>query len=129
MFGWCFYIYFLLFVDVNYSWYYALSATIELSIGVILSAKYRLVSYLNYSLIIVNLFGLYLYKNNIPPLSYDIIYAVISIIQVLILIARGAIHGGNRYYHEAALVFIVDFDSRQTRDILHKYQPTKKNYP
>lgn len=126
LFGWS--IYYVITLDLDAVYYYAASATIETAIGFTLNKRYRLVSYLGYSLIIVNLYGFYLYENKIQPQSYDIIYAMISTLQILILITRGFVNGNYRTTFEYWLVCIADFDSRQARGTMYKNTPKKKTH-
>ena len=113
--GWLFYILVTMKVDVIY--YYSITALVELIIGYRLNYKFRLISYMNYALVIVNLFGLYLYKNGFQPTYYDIIYAIISMAQVLLLLSRlgyGRIGVHLKYFMD----ILVDFDSRKARDTM-----------
>lgn len=123
LFGWAFY--FVFTIELSATLYYSLTATIEAVIGFMLNKRYRLISYLNYSLILVNLFGLVLYKNGFQATSYDIIYAIISIAQVLLLIIRALGYGRDRIYFKCFMDNLVNFDSRKTRGTMYKYQATK----
>ena len=120
--GWALYL--LLTIGASASFYYVASATIEVSIAYILNTKYRAVSYLGYSLILVNMYGLFLYKNGIGPISYDAAYALISITQFMFLLAR-AILNGIRLPTKHFMVRAVNFDSRGAYGIMYKNTATK----
>ena len=122
--GWSVYMAVTLGADTSY--YYAASAAIELSIGYILNDKYRLVAYINYTLIFVNIYGLLLFKMKVSPISYDIIYALLSVTQFLILIIRANLNGIYRLPEQCWLVRLLYFDSRQARAIMCKSKTTKE---
>ena len=115
LFGWYFYVTVTMYLNTEY--YYAVTALVELLIGYKINKNFRLVSYLCYSLIIVNLFGLFLFKNGLQPLYYDIIYAIISIFQILLLITRVR-NGRSRIRFQRLMDALVDFDSRKARDTM-----------
>jgi len=99
--------------DLSAVIYYSLSATIAAIVGFVLNSRYRLISYLNYSLILANLLGLLLYNNGFKPPPYDIICAIIYTVQVLLLIIRTWRNGRFGIYFECALDSLVNFDSRK----------------
>lgn len=113
--AWAFYIAVTMHLSTEY--YYAATAFVELLIGYKLNQKYRLVSYMSYSLILVNLLGLMLFKNGLQPTSYDIIYAIISIAQILLLMIRVS-YGRNRIPFQRLMDNLVSFDSRKARDTM-----------
>ena len=123
LFGWAFY--FMFTIELPAVHYYWVTATIEAAIGFALNHRYRLISYLNYSLILVNMLGIVLYKNGFQATYYDIIYAFISIAQVLLLITRAINYGGGRFYFKRFMDSLVDFDSRKARDTMYKDQAEK----
>jgi len=120
--GWSVYLIFV--IDIATSYKYISCATIELVIAYNLNKHYRAVSYLGYSLILVNIYGVLLYKIGMSPTTYDAIYAIISIIQFLFLLARALPNGINRLSDESFMVRLVNFDSRQTRGIMYKNKTT-----
>jgi hypothetical protein len=126
--GWCVYALFLSGDNVSTASYYIGCAAIETAIAYSLTKKHRLVAYLGYSLIPVNIFGLLIYKSQSAPLAYDAVYAVISIAQLLILIARANVNGINRLHIQHFLVRVINFDSYQARDIMSNNKATKKAY-
>ena len=108
----CWVVYLTLFIDANISYKYIACATIELIIGYLLNKKFRLVSYINYILIFVNIFGLMLYKSKLDPMPYDLIYAILSVTQLLLLILRVNLNGLHRLRPEHLMVRIANFDGR-----------------
>lgn len=122
--GWVIYLFFV--IDVATSYKYISCATIEMAIAYYLNKEYRVVAYLGYSLILVNIYGLILYKNGIGPITYDVTYAIISITQFMFLLARAIPNGINRLPDEHYMVRLVNFDSRQTRVIMCKSKATKE---
>ncbi len=122
--GWAFY--FLFTIDSSATLYYSITATIEAFIGYMLNKRYRLVSYLSYTLILVNVLGIVLYKNGFQSTYYDIIYAIISIAQVVLLITRATGYGGCGFCFKHIMDVIADFDSRKARDTMYKNQAINK---
>lgn len=125
--GWA--IYTVTTLNAGTAFYYMSAATIEAGIAYVLNKRHRAVAYLGYSLILVNIYGLLLYKLRISPISYDIIYAVISITQFLLLLSRLALNGINRLPPEHFMVRLVDFDSGQARGIMCKNKIEKEANP
>ena len=115
--GWL--IYLVVTIDIPYALYFCASATIETAIAGILNARYRLISYLGYSLILVNFAGLLLHINGIK-VYYDFVYAIISITQFLLLLARAIPNGVGRLHIKHLVVRAVNFDSRGAYDRMYK---------
>lgn len=116
--GWAFYIAVTLHLPTEY--YYAITALVELIIAYKLNLKYRLVSYMNYSLILVNLYGILLFKHGIQPESYDEIYEIVSIAQLLLLVLRLS-HGRIRLPLQCVMDYLVNFDSRKAHGTMQKH--------
>jgi hypothetical protein len=116
--GWA--VYFVTTISASTSLYYIASATIEAAIAYTLNARYRAAAYLGYSLILVNIFGLFLYWMKMPALSYDIIYAIISVTQFSLLLARANLDGLSRLHNKHFVVRAVNFDSRGAYDRMYK---------
>lgn len=116
--GWA--VYLVVFIDATSTYKYIACATIEASIAFALNKRHVIVAYLGYSLIFVNIYGLALINNKVGPISYDVIYAIISVTQFMFLLARAVPNGINRLPAKHCLVRLVNFDSRQTRGIMYK---------
>ena len=116
--GWALYLFFIL--DAPSSYKYLSCATIETVIAFILNAKYRLLSYIGYSLTIVNAYGLFLIGTGRMPVTYDVIYAVLAITQFLLLLARAMPNGINRLHPKSFVVRVINFDKRQAHNKVHK---------
>jgi len=101
------------------------SGTIEAAIAYLLNKRYRVIAYLGYLLIFVNFYGLILYNNKIGPLSYDVIYAIISVTQFIFLLARLIPNGLNRLPAKHFVVRAVNFDSRGAYDRMYKNTQTQ----
>ena len=121
--GWA--VYFIFTYGAASSTYYIASATIEAVIAYVLNNKYRVVAYIGYLLILVNIYGLALIKNKVGPISYDMIYAVLSITQFLFLLARAIPNGINRLHTEHFMVRAVNFDSRGSYVRMYKNNKAK----
>jgi hypothetical protein len=119
-------VYLLLFIDATVSYKYIACATLELSIAYLLNNRFRLVSYIGYFLIFVNIFGLMLYKNKLDPMPYDFIYAILSVTQLILLILRVNLNGLHRLHPEHIMVRIANFDGGQSSVTMHKTQTNKK---
>lgn len=124
--GWCFYFIYLGIKPPKDPYYYLVAATIETTIAYLLNNKFRLVSYLGYSLILVNIFGYCLFINEMKPTLYDIIYSIITVSQVLLLISRGLLDGINGSYKYGWAIRFVNFDSFQSRVTMHKNKAKKE---
>ena len=120
--GWCVYIGFVYGCGVTY--YFALSAIIETAIAYNLNKRYRLVSYISYSLILVNLAGLIMNLYGVK-FVYDVIYAILAVAQFVLLLARTVLEGSDRANYKLFIVRCVNFDSRKTYATLHKSQANK----
>ena len=116
--GWLFYLVFI--IDIATQYKYMACGTIELSIAYALNSRFRVVSWLGYLLILVNVYGLILFKSGYSPLTYDVIYAIISITQFIFLLARLSPNGLNRLPAKHFMVRLVNFDSRTACDIMYK---------
>jgi hypothetical protein len=112
-------------LSASTAFYYMSAGTIEAVIAYILNKRYRVIAYLGYLLIFVNFYGLMLYKNGIGPLSYDVIYALISVTQFLFLLARAVPNGINRLHTQHFMVRAVNFDSRGSYDRMYKNSKAK----
>ena len=121
--GWVVYLF--IFIDSSSSIKYMACGTIEFSIAYALNKRYRAIAYLGYSLIFVNMYGLVLIKVKSEPITYDVIYAIISVIQFLFLLMRALPNGLNRLHTQHFMVRAVNFDSRGAYDIMYK-NTTKK---
>lgn len=121
--GWA--IYLTLVIDVDTSIKYAACATIEAIIAYILNCKYRVVAWLGYSLIFINAYGLLLFKLGYSPFSYDLAYAVISIAQILFLLARAMPNGIHRLPFKRFMVRAVSLDSCGAYDRMYKNKKSK----
>ncbi len=93
----------------DFRYYFLLSATIELAIAYRLNTRYRVVSYISYSLMLVNVFGLILHINGIKW-YYDFVYALLSIIQFLLLLARTIPNGICRLHGKCFMVRCLNYD-------------------
>lgn len=122
--GWVIYLF--VFIDASSTYKYMACATIEAAIAYTLNNRYRVVAYLGYLLIFVNIYGLALIKLKVGPISYDVMYAIISVTQFMFLLTRAIPNGINRLPAEHLLVRLVNFDSRQARVIMYKSKTTKE---
>ncbi len=93
----------------DFRYYFLLSATIELVIAYRLNTRYRVVSYISYSLMLVNVFGLILHINGIKW-YYDFVYALLSMIQFLLLLARTIPNGICRLHGKCFMVRCLNYD-------------------
>lgn len=125
----CGWVVYLIATDSNYpATYYAISATIEAAIAYALNHRFRVVSWLGYSLILVNAYGLLLFKINAEPWSYDLIYALVAITQFLFLLARAMPNGIHRLPFKRFMVRAVSLDSCGAYDRMHKNKKSKGAY-
>jgi len=121
--GWA--IYLLSTFNASTAFYYMASGTIEAAIAYTLNKRYRAIACLGYLLILVNFYGLMLYKSGVSPLTYDVIYAIISITQFLFLLMRAIPNGLNRLPAKHFMVRAVNFDSRGAYGRMYKNTQTK----
>ena len=116
-------------------YYFAGSALIEFFIGWALNKGFKLVSLLSYSLILVNFIGYCFHYYELDQFYYIVIYAIIEILRILVLIARGLLDGvdKNRWrlrlrFGANFLVRSIDFDGNETYVKMHKNTPIKKTF-
>ena len=113
--------YFLFIIDVSWKYYYLYSATLNTVLGVTLYfLSYKVVGLLSFLLIPVNILGYVLCKNYQEPYLYDNMCAIIILLQILSLIARGLTDGADSRVKDSPLVFLVDFDSNKNRAKIQK---------
>jgi hypothetical protein len=115
--GWAFYL--LSTIGMEYKFYFLASATIETVIAVLLNQRYRLISYLGYSLLLLNIIGLMLHVNDVK-FYYDFSYALISTTQFLLLLARAFPDGVNRLHPKHFMVRVINFDSRGAHNRMYQ---------
>lgn len=125
--GWA--VYFTVVLGANEVNYYALSGAIELSIAYYLNSRFRLVSYLGYSLLVLNFIGFLCHESTTNESYYDAIYAVIAIAQFLILQLRVFADGISRLSSEHFVVRAVNFDSRGAYGRMYKNTQTQGKNP
>ncbi len=123
IFGWA--VYLLWFIDAPSTYKYAACGTIEFCIAYALNKRHRVVAWLGYTLILVNIYGLILIKIKYGPMSYDIIYAIISITQFLFLLMRAIPNGITRLHTKHFMVRVANFDSRSSYDRMYKDKTEK----
>ena len=121
--GWFVYLY--LAIGVNEVYYYGLSASIELAIAFSLNRVYRIVSYIGYTLIIVNFIGFSVHSIGTDYPYFDVVYAILSSMQLIMLILRANPNGIYRLSHEHPMVRLVNFDSRGTYDRMYRNTQAK----
>ena len=121
--GWAVYLLFV--IDDGSATYYAASATIEMCIAYALNKRFRVISWAGYSLMILNLYGLFVHYNDAGRVIYINTYMAIAIFQLLILIIRTNRNGIGRLHTKHFVVRAVNFDSRGSYDRMYKNK-TKK---
>ena len=115
-------------VTEDVAFYYSLSATIEFCIAMYILNRYSLLAYIGLFLVLVNIYGLFLYMLHVSPLSYDVIYAIASILQFILLASRSAQHGVIRLCVKRVMVFAFNFDGGESCGIIQKEtNPQRKN--
>ena len=117
--GWV--VYFTAVLGANEVNYYALSGAIELSIAYYLNSRFRLVSYLGYSLLVLNFIGFLCHESTTNESYYDAVYAFIAIAQFVILQLRVFGYGMGRLSSEHFMVRLLNFDSRGAYVRMYRY--------
>ena len=113
--GW--FVYLMFFYGLDSVYKYGACSTIEVAIAYVLNNRFRFVAYLGYSLLFVNLYGMFIYLNNHSAYYYDGIYALISITQFLFIMIRVIPSNGiYRLPSKHFMVRLIDFDSCRTYD-------------
>ena len=77
-------------------YYYSCAATLNLIVGLILQRCYFVASMCSYSLVVVNVFGFWLWHKGYDPDLYDNISAIILLIQLSSLLPKGLLDGLRR---------------------------------
>lgn len=77
-------------------YYYSSAAVAVFIVGLILQKHFFVASICSYVLVLVNVFGYWLYENSYDPDLYDNIYSIILIIQVASLLPKGLLNGLRR---------------------------------
>ncbi len=113
--------------------YFAFVGLLDLFIGWSFNKRYRIASYLSYSLIFIGLFGFYCWWYGLSEFYYELLYAIIEVIRIISLIARGLLDGVNKNKWRCGgsiskylLVRYVDFDGGKSCGKMFKNTPINK---
>lgn len=77
----------------NYIYYYSLTATLCLFTGLLLSRHNQYASFCSYALVLISLYGACQWVNYLPHNSYDVMFALITIIQLISVTPKGLVNG------------------------------------
>jgi hypothetical protein len=108
--GWLVYVTFL--IDSASNLKYICCASIEVAISYAINNRFKVASYLGYLLIPVNMYGLMLIRLGAQPITYDVVYAIIAIIQFMLILDRAIPDGIYRLHFKRWMVRPAHFDSR-----------------
>lgn len=117
-------VYYLFIVDMSAIYYYSCTATLNLSVGLILHSRYKLAAMCAYSLVLTQLYGFYIWYQYVDPISYDIIAGILLTVQAVSLIPKGD-RSGIGYYWQHIMDKPLGFDSGESRVTIHKRQQNK----
>lgn len=80
-------------VPMSAIYYYSCAAFLNLIVGIILHIKYKSTAICSYGLVFVNLFGFWLWHASFDPFLYDMMSALILVIQLISLIPKRLLNG------------------------------------
>ncbi len=106
--SWAFYV--LVVIESSATTYYAQAATIELLIGYALNKRFRLVSWLSYLLVALNLYGLLVHFEHVGRDIYVYACAIVSVVRFLLLLARAIPNGICRLHGKCFMVRCLNYD-------------------
>ena len=110
------------------AYYYHGAALLNLMLGYILLARYKLVALCSFSLILVNFIGFIRYENYQEPALYNATSSIVIALQVALLCIR-ILSDGYRFGEawRCAMVFLIDNNrSQQNFRVLHPKKKDKK---
>ena len=116
--GWV--VYLLVTIGASTAFYYIASASIETAIATALNNKHKYISYLGYSLIAVNIYGLSVHLDIDGRNNYIVIYAVVSIAQFILLLTRLIPDGIRRLCIQRITLRYRNFDGSKTCAKMYK---------
>ena len=119
------YVYYTLVLDVPFFYYYSICALINLITGAILQDKYFKSAMCSYLLVFVNIYGYLIWYNYIPPISYDMLSAVVVIAQLIGIFPDELYNGIHRAFKQFRLVRRTCFDNYQACVKMYKNTTTK----
>ena len=108
----CQLVYIFFIVDLSGDYYYHVTALMNTIIAYILYGRYRVFSLLSFAFIPVCILGHQMYDNYYSPVLYDTLSIIITILQVLLLVARVMTDAITiKGVRGRALVRLINFDS------------------
>ena len=106
-------IYSLFIIDTSATFYYSLTAALNLISGMFLQYKYKMAAICAFLLVPVNVLGFYLWVNYYPPDLYNVISVIIIVIQLIAISTRLLTHGSSRDNNQHPLAFVHGFNSNK----------------
>ena len=122
------YIYSLVVFDLHAFYYYSSCAAINFITGMLLSNKYLKSALCSYALVFVNIYGYFAWYNYLSPTSYDMLSAVIVVIQITGIFPDDLLNRICRAFNEFSLAIRTSFDNYKTCVKMYKNKPTKKDF-
>lgn len=107
-------IYFLFIIDLHAYYYYSICAALNLSVGVSLqNLQYRRLAIFSYLLVLAQIYGFGSWYNYYPPVSYDIICSILTIMQLIGIFPSGTFDRVRRIFIKSSLVKSTGFNRSQ----------------
>jgi hypothetical protein len=118
--------YFSLIINIDSGWYYTASAMLNITMGHYLYCRYKLASLCAYATVFVNVIGFWLWVNYYPPGLYDVMFAVLMIIQLFFISSKALTYVRTRNNIKHPMAFFVSFDSCWSHVTMYKIQKNKE---
>ena len=112
-------------VDLSAASYYSTTASLNLITGLVIHSRNKCAAICSYSLVLVNVFGYFLWFAYLEPNVYNDISLKILILQVITIIPKGLLNGLANIIKYTMAKFAF-FNSLQSRVTLYKINSLKK---
>ena len=119
------YSYSLMVLDLHPFYYYSICSLINLITGALLQDKYFKSAMCSYLLVFVNIYGYLIWYNYIPPISYDMLSAVVVIAQLIGIFPDELYDGIHRALKQFRMARRTCFDNYQACVKMYKNTTTK----
>ena len=108
---------------INYNHYYVTMGTVSLAVGYIISYEFKVAAICSYLLVPINITGYLMWYKYYPHDLYNVIAAILLIIQFLSILPKALFNGLGRTSNRYSLDGGAGFNGGEEYDTMHK-RPT-----
>ena len=108
--------YLLIALDASAVYYYSLSASLSLVVGLALCKVNKLASLIGYALVLTNLIGFFMWYLYMSPIVYNNVSMVLLVVQAMCVLPKGVFNGfRNNIQHTVASIARTDNCKQDSR--------------